>query len=344
MIHERGQFDDSLLDDSIETPNESQDDEIHRADEFHREDEEGEETSEDDELDAFSSFLKSKGIKDGKTILFENDEGGTEEVEFSNLTKQEQLEILNSISDPGLTQDEIETINFFRQNNVTLQDVITHYQQKAIDEYIKNNKIEKSYSIDEYNSDELYLADQKAKFPDMTDEERMADLEIAKSNEDLFNKKVEAIRKQYIELEEAQKAEYEKAEKDRQVAYQNLFVDALDKFESISLDYKDPKSDSLIVEQADKNAIYDYFFKQDADGMTAFAADLSNPEILADLAWYRLFGKDAISDISNYWKDELKKARRTEPKTNVTIKKTNNTQTKDEDPKSSFSPIWEKLI
>ena len=34
-----------------------------------------------------------------------------------------------------------------------------------------------------------------------------------------------------------------------------------------------------------------------------FVEDLSKPEVIVELAWYRLFGKDTISDISNYWKD-----------------------------------------
>jgi hypothetical protein len=36
---------------------------------------------------------------------------------------------------------------------------------------------------------------------------------------------------------------------------------------------------------------------------------------LVDLAWYRLFGKDAISGISQYWKSVIKESRKTQTQT-----------------------------
>ena len=187
------------------------------------------------------------------------------------------------------------------------------------------------------------MADQKAKFPEMTEEELKIELDVAKSNEDLFKKKVDLIRKQYKEQEENHIKEQEEAEKEQQKAYQNMFVDTLNDFNYISLDYKDPKSDSLILEEKDKNLIYDYVFKQTPEGVTKFVEDLSKPEVIVELAWYRLFGKDTISDISNYWKEELKKNRKAtppKPKSNVTIKK----ETKPQSQGTSLSSKWDELL
>lgn len=354
MQFEHNQFDDLLDNETTEVTNtETQEEVIEPAgnsaeeeeEEASSSEEETEETEEEDDLDAFSSFLKSRGIRDGKTIIYENEETGeTEEVAFGDLSKDEQLSILESLTDPGLSEDEIETINLLRKTNSSFQDIITYYQQQAIDEYKAKNGVQETYTIDNYSDDELYLADQKAKFPEMTEEELKIELDVAKSNEDLFKKKVDLIRKQYKEQEENHIKEQEEAEKEQQKAYQNMFVDTLNDFNYISLDYKDPKSDSLILEEKDKNLIYDYVFKQTPEGVTKFVEDLSKPEVIVELAWYRLFGKDTISDISNYWKEELKKNRKatpSKPKANVTIKKETKPQTQQG---TSLSSKWDELL
>lgn len=354
MQFEHNQFDDLLDNETTEVTNtETQEEVIEPAgnsaeeeeEEASSSEEETEETEEEDDLDAFSSFLKSRGIRDGKTIIYENEETGeTEEVAFGDLSKDEQLSILESLTDPGLSEDEIETINLLRKTNSSFQDIITYYQQQAIDEYKAKNGVQETYTIDNYSDDELYLADQKAKFPEMTEEELKIELDVAKSNEDLFKKKVDLIRKQYKEQEENHIKEQEEAEKEQQKAYQNMFVDTLNGFNYISLDYKDPKSDSLILEEKDKNLIYDYVFKQTPEGVTKFVEDLSKPEVIVELAWYRLFGKDTISDISNYWKEELKKNRKAtppKPKANVTIKKETKPQSQQG---TSLSSKWDELL
>lgn len=354
MQFEHNQFDNLLDDEVVERVNtETQEEIIEPAlnstegEEEEPSTSEGEpgETEEENDLDAFSTFLKNRGIRDGKTIIYENEETGeTEEVDFETLSKEEQLSILESLTDPGLSEDEIETINLLRKTNSSFQDIIAYYQQQAIDEYKAKNSGQETYTVDSYSNDELYLADQKAKFPEMTEEELKIELDVAKSNEDLFKKKVDLIRKQYKEQEENHIKEQEEAEKEQQKAYQNMFVDTLNDFNYISLDYKDPKSDSLILEEKDKNRIYDYVFKQTPEGMTKFVEDLSKPEVIVELAWYRLFGKDAISDISNYWKEELKKTRKStsvKPKSNVTVKKDTKPQSQQGTPLSSK---WDELL
>ena len=240
MQFEHNQFDNLLDDETTEDLNtETQEEVIEPAGNSTEEEEEDsssseegtEETEEEDDLDAFSSFLKSRGIRDGKTIIYENEETGeTEEVDFGTLSKDEQLSILESLTDPGLSEDEIETINLLRKTNSSFQDIITYYQQQAIDEYKAKNSSQETYTIDSYSDEELYLADQKAKFPEMTEEELKIELDVAKSNEDLFKKKVDLIRKQYKEQEENHIKEQEEAEKEQQKAYQNMFVDTLEYF------------------------------------------------------------------------------------------------------------------
>lgn len=274
-------------------------------------DEEPTEDDIDDDADYMETFLKSFGIEDGKTLKFENEDGTTEDVDFNSLSNKEKLEILKDLTTPQLQEHEIETINYLRRNNATIQDVVEYYQQKAIQEYIeKNGAPEKVYSVDEYKDDELYMADAKAKYPDMTDEELLADLEAAKENEALFNKKVEAIRKQYKAIEDKEKADAEQAERDRVENFKNSIQSTLDNFNEISLDYTDAKADSLTIEASEKNKILEYITKQDANGMTQLYKDLNDAEKLISFAWWTNYGQESISSITKYFQKQLAEARK----------------------------------
>ena len=275
----------------------------------------------DDEGDFLLSFLNGYGLKDGK-VTYENDDGSTEEVDFNDLSSKEKLNILKELTATNLSQEEIKVINYLRANNATIQDVINYYSNKAIEDYInQNGPVEKHYEIDEYSDDEVYVADLRSKFEDMTDDEIKADLELAKENEDLFKKKVETIRKRYKEQEE----EYNNQQKQEQEARYNDFKqslsDQLHNFNEISMDYKDSKSDSLEIDDQEKENIYNYILDLDENGTSQFFKDLNDPQKLIELAWFSLYGKEAISDISNYWKGQLKTSRRNETKPQTTIVK-----------------------
>lgn len=265
----------------------------------------------DDDADYMETFLKSFGIEDGKTLKFENEDGTTEDIDFNSLSNKEKLEILKDLTTPQLQEHEIETINYLRRNNATMQDVVEYHKQKAIQEYIeKNGAPEKVYSVDEYNDEEIYMADAKAKYPDMTDEELLADMEAAKENEALFNKKVEAIRKQYKAIEDKEKADAEQAERDRVENFKNSIQSTLDNFNEISLDYTDAKADSLTIEASEKNKILEYITKPDANGMTQLYKDLYDAEKLISFAWWTNYGQESISSITKYFQKQLAEARK----------------------------------
>lgn len=298
--------------------------------------------------DILTSFLKEYGLEDGRTVTFENEDGSTEQVDFSSLSQEEQLNILKEITSPGLTDDEINTINYLRRNNATLQDVAEYYKKKGIEEYIsENGPVAKHYSIDDYSEDELYLASLKEKYPDMTDEDLQSELEIAKSNEDLFKKKVDIIKKQYKEQEDKQ-AEEAKLENERQYNdFKNTIHSSLEKFNEVSTDYRDQEAPSLEIEDAEKEKIFSYILDVDSEGMSQFFKDLNNPDVLVELAWHRLFGKDAISGITQYWKEQLKersKANKKEDSQSVTTvipKKPDSNQKQD---KKTIDSYYQSLL
>lgn len=354
MQFEREQFDDSLLDDNYVQETESVDQGFQRMADLQMEDDNTSSNIEDpsveeqqgdveDDLDALGQFLKERGVRDGKTIVYEDDTTGeTSEVNFSDLSKDEQVQILNDLSSTNLTEDEIGTINYLRQNNATLQDVITYFQDQAVKAYIANNSPAQNYEVDSYSDEVLYIADLKKRFPEMSEEELASELEMAQSNEDLFKKKIDTIRAAYKEEETAmQKREAETQERQIQ-EYQQKFVHCLDNFSHVLMDHTDPKSDKFVIENKDRQAIYDYIFKKDPNGMTQLALDLNDPDTLIQLAWLRIYGQDAITDTSRYWKNELKKQRKesskSSSKTVVVQKKQDNKQN------TSLGSVWERYL
>ncbi|MBQ0113232.1 MAG: hypothetical protein KBT03_08905 [Bacteroidales bacterium] len=286
---------------------------------------EGEE--EEEVTDFLQSFLKDYGIQDGK-IRYANDDGTESEVNFNELDQKERLSILRELTTPNLSKEEIDTINYLRENKTNLKSVIDAVSQQAVDNYIKQNgPVEKTYSVDEYTDDELYVADLKSKY-DMTEDELLADLESAKANEELFQKKIGAIREQYKKREEEIAQKEVAAQEEKVKNFRDSITNSLNSFNEITMDYKDSKADRLQVENSEKNAIYEYLTSQDENGATRFFKDLNDPEVLVEMAWFRLFGADAMSDISNYWKSQLKSVRtapKSEPKTTIVPKDTKKT-------------------
>ena len=265
------------------------------------------------EDDLITSYLKSKGIADPTKIQFENEEGGIDEVDFNTLPKEEQLTMLQELASSDYTDYEKQVINYLRVNNTDLQGVITYFQNKAIEDYLAQNPdkaSKKEYKIDDYSDDELYIADLAAKYPHFTEDELNAKLETAKTNEELFKKEVDSLREFYKGEEDRQAEEAKLSEQQQYEALQNTLLESIGKFNEIVLDTEDPKSDSLEIEDSDKQMMLDYLLTPDKDGQSQFDKDLSDPNALIELAWLRTHGRDTITGISQYWKKELADTRK----------------------------------
>ena len=241
----------------------------------------------DTEDDVLTAYLKMNGIEDPTKIQFENDEGGIDEVDFNSLSKEEQITMLRELGTSGYTDYEKDVINYLRRNNTDLQGVITYFQNKAIEDYLAQNPNQapqKSYTIDDYSDDELYIADLAAKFPDFTEEELNEKLDSAKVNEELFKKEVDSLREFYKGEEDRQAEQARASEQQQYEALQNTLLESIGKFNEIVLDTEDPKSDSLEIEDSDKQIMLDYLLTPDKDGQSQFDKDLSDPQALIELA------------------------------------------------------------
>lgn len=249
------------------------------------------------------TFLKERGIKDPSKIQFTNEDDSTEELDFNSLSKEEQLEVLRTISDPGLTENEINTINYLRQNNATLEQVVDYFAQKRLEDYLAENpdKVhQKVYSIDDYTDDDLFIYDLKQRYPDFTDEELVAELDKAKDDEELFKRKAEMIRNTFKEQED--QAEQARVEQEKQQVedLRNNLMNAAGRFNEVQLDYTDDESDSLIIDDEDKMQMMSYILDQDQEGKSQLIHDLEDPDRLIELAWFATQGPKMLSELNKH--------------------------------------------
>ena len=313
-----------------------------------------------DSEDFLHNFLKEKGIEDPSKLQWEDENGEITDVDFDSLSDEDKLNVLNSLSDPGLSQHEIDVVNYLRQNGVTFNQVIEYFSKKAVDDYITQNPDSvptKTYTIDDYTDEELYLADLKSKYPDFTDEELTSKLNSAKSNEELFKKEVNALRTEYKNEEDAQ---IEAQRQEKQQAYNDLvgnLQNILGNFNEVVLDSTDPESDVLEIEDSDKEQVLAYLLNQDTDGKSQLVKDLENPTTLIELAWLRTQGRALIDNSTRYWKDLLKQERkekaklekelesyRTRESQSVVVPKPPKSNNSNEKDIPTFGSVWDNNI
>ena len=313
-----------------------------------------------DSGDFLHNFLKEKGIEDPSKLQWEDENGEITDVDFDSLSDEDKLNVLNSLSDPGLSQHEIDVVNYLRQNGVTFNQVIDYFSKKAVDDYIAQNPDSvptKTYTIDDYTDEELYLADLKSKYPDFTDEELTSKLNSAKSNEELFKKEVNALRIEYKKEEDAQvEAQKQKEQQDYDNLVNNL-QNILGNFNEVVLDSTDPESDVLEIEDSDKEQVLAYLLNQDTDGKSQLVKDLENPTTLIELAWLRTQGRALIDNSTRYWKDLLKQERkekaklekelesyRTRESQSVVVPKPPKSNNSNEKDIPTFGSVWDNNI
>ena len=266
-------------------------------------------SNEGDEGDLISYILRSKGISDPTKIKFEGENGEIEELNFNDLSREEQIAILSQ-NEQEEQQDEysdqeIALINKLRQNKLTPAE----YEQYLINQGANNyaQQIEdnnRKYTIDDLEDDELFILDLQARIEDITDEEALAALEKAKMNENIYAKQIKGIREEYkrIEDDKNQRDQYE-AEQKRQEqfnAFSSQVQDSIRNFNSIGqLD--------INLDDDDMEDVAQFLLTADGAGINHFSKALNDPDTLVKMAWFVLKGEDAFNDITNYFTTEIKK-------------------------------------
>lgn len=274
-----------------------------------------EESSDDaDSDDLITTYLKSKGI-DANSIKMENEDGETEELNFNDLSKEEQLQLLNynpnETQEPVLADDEAQLLGILRQNNMSVQDYLNAYKKHVIEEFQAANPSEpqESYSVDDYTDEELFVADLKDKIPDLTEEEAAKALETEQQNPELFQKKVAGLRASYQAQEksmrEAEAAELQKVQEQQAAQFESVIVDTIQRNNSIDLG-----DTSLELSEDDMNEIASFILDSDAAGVRHIAKALNDPRTLVEMAWWALKGHDALNQVTQYYKRQIAEARK----------------------------------
>ncbi len=303
---------DDLMDDVLLPNNQDTDNDNHQDNDTPDNDNNnnGDDTQEDD--DVITALLKEQNITDRDKIQYEDENGQIQELPFDSLPLEDQLNILKgtredtSNDSDNLDEDEIQLINYLRNNNMTTQQYADYIAQEAVKNYQQEQPV--SYKVDELSDDDLYLLDLKSRVPDVDDETAAAALDSAKQNESLFSKQVEGIRSEY-QQKEKELAEQELAQKQAQDSEQ------LQQFQEAiigSINSLDQSNDfAFNLSSADKQELYNFMFQQDATGMSYLNKAINDPQTLTKMSWYALHGDEAIDSMRSYYEHQMTEIRRT---------------------------------
>ena len=311
------------------------------TDDNREDNQEGNEDGNNEPTSSIYQYLKNHGISDPSKIQFENEDGTIDEQDFNSLSPEEQLEILNEISDPGITNEEFETINYLRRNRMSLKQAMETYARQQLDAYLNEHPEDvhtRTYSIDDYSDDDLYIVNLKKQYPDFTDDELLSKLDEAKKNEELYKRETEALRNTYKAQEDEAIAEQEARRQQQVEDLHKTLMESANNFNEVQMDYKDDSSDSIVVEDSDKQIMMSYLLDADENGKTQLVKDLEDPNALIELAWLRTQGADALSNLTQYWKGLLTEERAKNKKLESQIEKMN----KKEDPNTVITPSPKK--
>ena len=252
--------------------------------------------------DYLTQLLKSRGV-DRERVRIENEDGEIEEWKFDDLDDETKFGILNQSNDM-LSDDEITAVNFLRQNRMNLPDLIEYQRQQAIKEYLEQNSTPQ-YTVDQVSDDDLFRFELQDQMPDLTDEEIEDQLNRAKENETFFQKKVAALRKEYKELEDNQiRANEEQVAAEKEAQFNQLAQSLV----SVARDTEE--MNGMLLDDQDKEDVLSFLLDRDANGQSEFYKLFSDPKALFKMAWTMLKGDQAHETYTQYFTNEIAKARR----------------------------------
>lgn len=321
--------DDSVNEDLLDLNEFRQQDTSEEDDEDTDEPDNNDDDSDDKSTNFIADYLKEFGIEDMSKIQMQNEAGEIEEVDFNTLSEEDKLNIFKELSNPGYSDYEKDVIEYLRKNNATLDDVIDYYKKQAVEEYLQEHpedKHQRTYNIDEYTDDEVYLYDLKNKYPEFTDEELNSKLDSAKLNTELFDKEVAAIRTNLKNIEDEQAKQQEEQEAQSYQELQNNLQLAMSEFTQIELDPEDKEQDALALDVTDEDRaiMLRYLIERDKDGKSQLVRDLEDPKALIELAYYRTRERDNLTGLTRYWKNELANERKEKAKLQKELDKIKN--------------------
>jgi uncharacterized protein YfkK (UPF0435 family) len=260
--------------------------------------------------------LRAKGIDDLSRIKMEDEYGQINEVSWDQLSKREQLNILNDSSiqpqeyDQELDNDEINLINSIRRSNMSPAEFLEEISNRSVNNFIQNQQPDYPYQVDDLDDDTLFVTDLMARIgqENLSNEEIEEMLNNAKQNEEAYKKQVDGIRNEYRQLEDNNRAQEQAYQQEAQLQQYNQFksdvVDSIRDFASNGIGGLD-----LNMDNSELDELYDFITGVDGAGVSVFGKALNHPQTLVQMAWFALNGEKAFQDINNYWASKLSQAR-----------------------------------
>lgn len=253
---------------------------------------------------------------DKSKIRILNEDNEEEEVTFDDLSDDEKIALLESVNQPMLSDNELEVINFLRDHNTDLNGFAKSIREQTIAEMSGK----KTSTVDEVSDDDLFRFDliDRYGFDREKDAEEIENiLEKEKENENLYNRKIKALREEYKQMEtDQQEAEAKAAAAEQQQQWEQL------KDNLIQVARNTNVINGLELDNQDKNEVLSCILNQDeVTGQTDFYKFYNNPEMMFKMAWYALKGDEAFRAVEDYYKAKLAEARRDAKKATVVNKK-----------------------
>ena len=260
-----------------------------------------------------TSLLAQRGFSDPSKIQIEDEDGNLSEVSFNELPLEEKLSILEYNESPDLDDHEVDVINYLRENNVSLNDLIDYQRNLAVQEYLQSQQT--NFTVDQLSDEELYKVDIKSKFDHLTDDELDIELQKELNNPDLFKKKVDKLRDLYKQEEVNEQTRLTQEAQAEEEENYNTMVNTMVEIAQDTNELFD-----LELEDEDKEEVLQFLLTKDINGMTEFAKLINDPKQLFNLAWFALKGQEAFSTIHDYYRKEIDSTRKQQ--TSMTSRKT----------------------
>lgn len=258
------------------------------------------------DLSGVEQYLAQFDIEGGM-IDFQD---GTKE-HFNNLTPEKQLDVLtklHSISSKsvedryGLDEEEINLINYMRQQEGTIDQVIDNLAQQRAQVYIAAQTIGNT-NINDMDADAVYTAFLIKSNPEATAEQLENDLETAKKMSN-YDKVVASIKDSMV------KEQKDQIEKSRQESTDAMVQEIENqRKEVVSVVSAMNDVDGLTINDGIKNDVLDLILNIDEDGDSLFMTQVfSDPKELFRAAFWYKNGLDILKSREEYWKKEKSQA------------------------------------
>ena len=263
-----------------------------------------EETTEEgiSELSGIERYLSQFDIEGG---MISFDDGSKSH--FSELSSEKQSEVLSGLHGEqatstedkyGLDDTEIGLINYLREKNTTIDEVIDELAEQRAQTYIRSQQVQNT-DITKLDDDAIYTAFLLKSNPEATTEQLEKDLVKAKEM-DNFTNIAKNLRTRFEDEKEQQLAKNTAAEKTQlttQIESQRKeVVDVVAGMDNV---------DGLAINDGIKNDVLDIILNVDEDGDSLFMTKVfSNPSELFKAAFWYKNGSDVMSSREDFWKKE----------------------------------------